>query len=141
MGFSAQSALDLCYSRCSAIIRANLSQEAQQEVADAEKTCGKYAAVLPERVLRENNSNLFFSCINEGDELLLSMSGNDYAAVDVGDLHVIRIARYQCNCSGDCHAEEDGIRIDRDHPVNRTLSRTTEPVLRYCCWLAAPESR
>lgn len=110
-------------------------------MASAQDTCEKYAAVLPERVLRENNSNLFFSCINDGDELLPPKSRNDYAAVDVGDLHVIRIARYQCNCSGDCHADEDGTRVDREHPVNRTLSATAEPVLQNCCRVAAPESR
>lgn len=124
-----------------AIIRANVPQEARREATDAEETCEKYAAILPERVLQENNSNLFFSCINDGDELLLlPKSGSDYVAVDVGDLHAIRITRYQCNCSGDCRADVDDARADRDHPVNRALS-SAEPVSQYCCRVAAPASR
>lgn len=59
----------------------------------------RYAAILPEQVLKENNTNLFFSSINDGDELLQLRSENYYAPVDVGDLHVIRIARFQCNCT------------------------------------------
>lgn len=77
---------------------------------DAEETAERFASILPERVLRENNSNLFFSSINNGDELLqLTTSGDYYAAADVGDLHVIRIARPQCNCNDIRHVDESGI--------------------------------
>lgn len=74
----------------------------------------RYAAILPERVLKENNTNLFFSSINNGDELLQLRSENYYTLMDVGDLHVIRIVRFQCNCTGTCHGDEDRIYADRD---------------------------
>lgn len=97
------------------MIGANLLfQEAARAVRDAEEARDKFAAVLPERILQENNANLFFSCINEGEELLQLKNSDYYAQADVGDLHVIRITRYQCNCSGACHINEDGIRADRD---------------------------
>ncbi|XP_011704704.1 PREDICTED: glycerate kinase-like isoform X2 [Wasmannia auropunctata] len=83
---------------------------ARQAVKDAEETMIRYAAILPERVLKENNTNLFFSSINDGDELLQLRSENYYTLVDVGDLHIIRIARFQCNCT--CH--EDEVRIEED---------------------------
>ncbi|XP_011878395.1 PREDICTED: glycerate kinase-like [Vollenhovia emeryi] len=73
--------------------------EARQAAEDAEETMKRYAAILPEQVLKGNNTNLFFSSINDGDELLQLRSKNYYALVDVGDLHVIRIARFQCNCT------------------------------------------
>jgi len=66
---------------------------------DAEETMKRYAAILPEQVLKENNMNLFFSSINDGDELLHLRNKNYYTLVNVGDLHVIRIARFQCNCT------------------------------------------
>lgn len=72
-------------------------QKARQAAEDAEETMKRHAAILPEQVLKENNTNLFFSSINDGDELLQLRSENYYALVDVGDLHVIRIARFQCN--------------------------------------------
>lgn len=81
---------------------------------DAEEAREGYAAILPERILQEGNVNLFFSCVNKGDELLQLKGADYYAPADIGDLHVIRIARYQCNCSGACHMDEDGIRADRD---------------------------
>lgn len=57
----------------------------------------RYAAILPEQALKENNTNLFFSSINDGDELLQLRSENYYTLMDIGDLHVIRIVRFQCN--------------------------------------------
>lgn len=115
-------------------------QEARQAMKDAEEVKKKYAAILPEQVLRENNANLFFSSINNGDELLQLNRENYYTLADVGDLHVIRIARFQCNCSDTCHVDEDRIYADRDYPVNRMLSGTVVPVLQYCCRIAAPKS-
>ncbi|EZA52939.1 Glycerate kinase, partial [Ooceraea biroi] len=88
--------------------------EAGRAVRDTEEMRERYATVLPERILQENNANLFFSCVNKGDELLQLKGADYYALADIGDLHVIRIARYQCNCSGACHVDEDGIRADRD---------------------------
>lgn len=125
-----------------AVIRPNLSlQEAHQTAKDAEETVERHAAILPERVLKENNTNLFFSSINNGDELLLLKRENYYTLANVGDLHVIRIARFQCNCSSACHRDEERICADRDYPVNRTLSATVVPMLQYCCRLETPESR
>ncbi|XP_050463446.1 glycerate kinase-like [Cataglyphis hispanica] len=114
--------------------------EALQAMKDAEKVKEKYAAVLPEQVLRKNNVNLFFSSINNGDELLQLNRENYYTLADVGDLHVIHIARFQCNCSDTCHVDEDRIYADRNYPVNRMLSGTVVPVLQYCCRIAAPKS-
>lgn len=115
-------------------------QKARQTMKDAEEMKKRCAAILPERVLRENNTNLFFSSINNGDELLQLKRENYYMLADVGDLHVIHIARFQCNCSGTCHVDEDRIYADRDYPVNRMLSATVVPVLQYCCRVAAPKS-
>ncbi|GAB1862283.1 Glycerate kinase [Camponotus japonicus] len=114
--------------------------KARQTMKDAEEMRERYAAILPERVLRENNTNLFFSSINNGDELLQLKRENYYMLADVGDLHVIHITRFQCNCSGTCHVDEDRIYADRDYPVNRMLSATVVPVLQYCCRVAAPKS-
>ncbi|XP_070519944.1 glycerate kinase, partial [Cardiocondyla obscurior] len=72
--------------------------KARQAAKDAEEIAKEHAAVLPEHVLERNNTNLFFSSVNNGDDLLQLRSENYYALVNVGDLHVIRIVRFQCNC-------------------------------------------
>jgi hypothetical protein len=89
-----------------------LLQEAEEVIKDTEEKKERYATILPERVLQENNTNLFFSRINEGDELLQLENMDHYTLADVGDLHVIRIAPYQCGCSSTCY--EDRIHVDRD---------------------------
>jgi len=81
-------------------------------IKDTEEKRERYATILPERVLQENNTNLFFSRINEGEDLLQLENTDYYTLADVGDLHVIRIAPYQCGCSSTCH--EDGMHVDRD---------------------------
>lgn len=115
-------------------------QKARQAAEDAKETMERYAAILSERVLKENNTNLFFSSINNGDELLQLRSENYYTLMDVGDLHVIRIARFQCNCTDTCriHGDEDRIYANRDWPVNHMLSATVVPVLQYCCRIEEP---
>ncbi|XP_020278709.1 glycerate kinase-like [Pseudomyrmex gracilis] len=111
--------------------------KARRATKDAAELRERHAAVLPERILKENNANLFFSSINNGDELLRLKCENCYAHVDVGDLHVIRIARHRCYCS--CH--EDKIDPIETGPVKRALSVTIVPVLQCCCRDAASKTR
>jgi len=87
-------------------------QEVEEVIKSTEEKTERYAMILPERILQENNTNLFFSRINEGDELLQLENMDYYTLADVGDLHVIRISPYQCGCTGTCH--EDGMHADRD---------------------------
>lgn len=92
----------------------------------------KHAAILPGRVLRDNDTNLLFLSINDEDELFELESGNYYTFTNVGDLHVIRIVRFQCNCDGSCHGHGEKICSDRQCPVNRTMSYEDQTE-QYCC--------
>lgn len=102
-------------------------QEALQALKDAEEMKEKYAMILPERVLRENNTNLFFSSINNGDELLQLKNESYYMLADVGDLHIIQIVRFQCNCSETCHGDEDRLCAHENCTVNTISSATIIP--------------
>ena len=62
----------------------------------------KIEAILPDQVLRHNNTNFFFLNINDGEELLELGDGSGNTSTNVRDLHVIRIVRFQCNCDGAC---------------------------------------
>ncbi|XP_017792097.1 PREDICTED: glycerate kinase-like [Habropoda laboriosa] len=64
--------------------------DAQKEMQELELIRNKYADILPNRVLTENNTNLLFLNINDEDELLELKSGNYYTFTNVGDLHIIR---------------------------------------------------
>ncbi|KAG7211729.1 hypothetical protein KM043_010975 [Ampulex compressa] len=115
-------------------------KQAESEIARAQKKAKeleivkeKYAAVLPRRVLKENNTNLLFISVNDGDELLELKEGNYYTFTNVGDLHAIRIVRFQCNCDSTCQGNEDRIRVNKEGSVDRALSTEARPKLQYCC--------
>lgn len=95
----------------------------------------KYAAILPGRVLAENNTNLFFLSINDEDELLELKTGNYYTFTNVGDLHIIRIARFQCICDGVCHGHQEKVCADMECPVYQSLSAEAHSKFQYCCRL------
>ncbi|XP_076237872.1 glycerate kinase [Calliopsis andreniformis] len=107
--------------------------DARKLMNDLQAIRNRHAAILPGRVLTQNNTNLFFLSINDEDELLELKSGNYYTFTNVGDLHVIRIVRYQCNCDGLCHGHGEKICSDRECPVNRTLSSENGNGEQYCC--------
>lgn len=97
----------------------------------------KYVDILPERVLTENNTNLLFSSINDEDELLELKTGNYYTFTNVGDLHVIRIVRFQCNCDGVCHGHQEKVCADLECPVYQSLSAEAHSKFQYCCRIGA----
>ena len=61
-----------------------------------------HEAILPDRVLREGNTNFLFLNVNDGDDLLELGNSSSYTFTNIGDLHIIRIVRYQCSCDGLC---------------------------------------
>ncbi|XP_076388456.1 glycerate kinase isoform X2 [Megachile rotundata] len=97
----------------------------------------KHAAIFPHKVLAKNNTHLLFLSVNDQDELLELKSGNYYTFTNVGDLHVIRIVRFQCNCDSTCHGQEDKICSDVECPIKQTLSAETKSKMQYCCQLGA----
>lgn len=97
----------------------------------------KYASILPGRVLKENDTNLLFMNINDEDELFYLKTGNYYTFTNVGDLHIIRIVRFQCNCVSVCHGNEDRMCTDHECPVYRSLSKEELSKLQYCCRLGS----
>ncbi|XP_031843416.1 glycerate kinase [Nomia melanderi] len=108
-------------------------QRAYKDVMDAQAQKDKYSAVIPNTVLANNNTNLMFLSINNEDELFQLKTGNYYTFTNVGDLHIIRIVRFQCNCDGVCHEQKDKICVDRECPVNVTLLPEARMKLQYCC--------
>ncbi|XP_033202006.1 glycerate kinase [Bombus vancouverensis nearcticus] len=109
--------------------------EAQKEMLELKGVRNKYAAILPGRVLAENNTNLFFLNINGEDELLELKTGNYYTFTNVGDLHIIRIARFQCICDGVCHGHQEKVCADMECPVYQSLSAEAHSKFQYCCRL------
>lgn len=97
----------------------------------------KYAEILPERVLTQNNTNLLFLSINDEDELLTLRSGNYYTFTNVGDLHIIRIVRFQCNCDSTCHGNKEKVCIDQDCTVYQMLTPEETLKVQYCCRLGS----
>ncbi|XP_076659706.1 glycerate kinase [Halictus rubicundus] len=108
-------------------------QRAHKEMTDLKATKDQFAAIMPERVLTVNDTNVMFLSINDEDELLLLRTGNYYTFTDVGDLHVIRIVRYQCYCDGICHGKEDRICLDKECPTNLSLHPDDRTKLQHCC--------
>lgn len=83
-----------------------------------------------------------FMNINDGDELL----NLGYTYTGVSDLHVIRIAKYQCNCDGHClgSGEEHpsrGVCRDERCVVNANVDPVIapQPKGRCCGRLARPK--
>ncbi|XP_053996960.1 glycerate kinase-like [Hylaeus anthracinus] len=108
-------------------------QRAYKEMKELEVIKNKYAAIIPNTVLAENNTNLMFLSINDQDELLELKTGNYYTFTNVGDLHVIRIVRFQCNCDGICHGNKETICLDEECPVNLTSDVEERSKIQYCC--------
>ncbi|KAK2583253.1 hypothetical protein KPH14_009267 [Odynerus spinipes] len=107
-------------------------------VNDYDKIRKMYTAILPDRVLTEHNANLLYQSVNDGDELLELKTGNYYTFTDVGDIYVIRIVRFQCNCDGSCHDAKSKPCDDIECPVERVVSGDeSDVVLRYCCKVGA----
>ncbi|XP_076299631.1 glycerate kinase [Lasioglossum baleicum] len=106
-------------------------ERAHREMVELKFTKDQFAAIMPGRVLAHNDTNIMFLSINDEDELLLLRTGNYYTFTDVGDLHVIRIVRYQCYCNGVCHGPEDKLCYDKECPVN--ISVPDRSKLQYCC--------
>ncbi|KAF3430632.1 hypothetical protein E2986_02457 [Frieseomelitta varia] len=111
--------------------------DAYREMQELESIRNKYVDILPERVLTENNTNLLFSSINDEDELLELKTGNYYTFTNVGDLHVIRIVRFQCNCDGVCHGHQEKVCTDLECPVYQSLSAEAHSKCQYCCRIGA----
>ncbi|XP_033214787.1 glycerate kinase-like isoform X2 [Belonocnema kinseyi] len=78
------------------------TKEALQLVENLEDEKIKLLAILPDKVLRNNNANFFFLNINGDEELLELGDGSGNTSTNVEDLHIIRIVRFQCNCDGSC---------------------------------------
>ncbi|CAK9797687.1 Glycerate kinase [Anthophora plagiata] len=106
--------------------------DARKEMEDLEVIRNKHADILPNRVLTANNTNLLFLSVNDEDDLLELKSGNYYTFTNVGDLHVIRIVRFNCNCDGICHKNEEKVCTDTECFIDRTIA---EPNEQYCCRL------
>ncbi|KYN07914.1 hypothetical protein ALC62_01096, partial [Cyphomyrmex costatus] len=52
-----------------------------QAAEDAKETMKRYVAILSEQVLKKNNMNLFFSSINDSDELLQLRNENYFHSI------------------------------------------------------------
>ena len=94
----------------------------------------KLAEILPDQVLRNKNTNLFFRSINEGEELLELGDGTGNTFTNIRDLHIIRIVRFQCNCDGSCFQknqlnQESKIGSDETYSTNR---KNPERSLQCC---------
>lgn len=113
-------------------------QDARGKVNDLDKVRKMYAAILPDNVLNEHNTNLLLRSVNDGDELLELKSGNYFNFTNVGDVYVIRIVRFQCNCDGLCHMEK--LCDDKECPVNRTESSNDEISLPFCGKIGGPKN-
>ncbi|XP_046741058.1 glycerate kinase-like [Diprion similis] len=131
-----ESALDI---KVRGMLRANPeSPETQNAVKRYESLrdeLSRVSAILPDRVLRERNANFMFMNINDGDELL----NLDYTYTNVSDLHIIRIARYQCSCDGECLAPREeilspkGLCQDEKCVANQMLPKILVPPRNQCC--------
>ncbi|XP_066591895.1 glycerate kinase-like [Prorops nasuta] len=99
------------------------TRKARIESLDLGLQRNKYAGILPDKVLRENNTNIMFQAINYGDELFELKSGNYFTYSDVGDLHLIRIVRYQCFCDSNCGGYA---------AADKTESNK-QPAIEQCC--------
>lgn len=109
--------------------------EAQIKMKELEITKNRYADILPGRALANNNTNLLFLSINDEDELFELKTGNYYTFTNVGDLHIIRIVRFQCNCDSICHGHVEKVCTDSECLVFQTLSAETRAKFQYCCRL------
>ncbi|XP_076765865.1 glycerate kinase [Xylocopa sonorina] len=107
--------------------------DARKEMEELKIIKKKHADILPGRVLTENDTNVLFLNINDEDELLELKSGNYYTFTNVGDLHVIRIVRFQCNCDSVCHGQEEKICTDEECLVYQSLSAEALLKYQYCC--------
>ncbi|XP_076621622.1 glycerate kinase [Colletes latitarsis] len=112
-------------------------QRAREEMVELEIMKNRYASIIPSTVLEKNNTNLMFRSINDEDELLELKTGNYYTFTNVGDLHVIRIVRFQCICDSICHGHKDTICYDKECPVNLTSDVEKRSKLQYCCHMGA----
>ncbi|XP_046613602.1 glycerate kinase-like [Neodiprion virginianus] len=131
-----ESALDI---KVRGMLRADPeSQETRNAVRRYESLrdeLSRVSAILPDRVLRERNANFMFTNINDGDELL----NLGYTYTNVCDLHIIRIARYQCSCNGQCLAPREELpspkELCRDEKcaANRTVPKIVVPPRNQCC--------
>ncbi|XP_033321336.1 glycerate kinase [Megalopta genalis] len=110
-------------------------ERAHREMADLKVVKDQFESIMPARVLAQNNTNTMFLSINDEDELLLLKTGNYYTFTNVGDLHIIRIVRFQCNCNGVCHGPEDRICLDEECPVNLAMTPGERTKTQYCCQL------
>ncbi|XP_017759604.1 PREDICTED: glycerate kinase-like [Eufriesea mexicana] len=106
---------------------------ARKEMQELLVERNKYAKILPGRVLKQNDTNSLFLSINDEDELLQLKTGNYYTFTNVGDLHIIRIVRFQCNCDSVCHGHEDKMCTDIECPVYQSLSAEALSKFQYCC--------
>lgn len=100
---------------------------------DLELIRDKHAAIFPHQVLARNDTNLLFLSVNDEDDLVELQTGNYYTFTNVGDLHIIRIVRFQCNCDSVCHGHAERICTDNECPVTQTLSAETKSKLQSCC--------
>ncbi|XP_034187495.2 glycerate kinase isoform X1 [Osmia lignaria lignaria] len=107
--------------------------DAFKEFNDVELIKEKHAAIFPHKVLARNDTNLMFSSINDEDDLVELESGNYYTFTNVGDLHIIRIARFQCNCDSVCHGHGERICTDNECPITQTLLTETKSKFQSCC--------
>ncbi|KAI4481047.1 hypothetical protein M0804_009673 [Polistes exclamans] len=113
-------------------------------VNDLDKLRKAYAAILPDKVLSENNSNLLLQSVNDGDELFELKTGNDYTFTNVGNVYVIRIVRFQCNCDGRCHMTKNKSCKDEKCPVNRTKLIDVDveiPLQQLCGKIGRPKNQ
>ncbi|KZC09400.1 PREDICTED: glycerate kinase-like [Dufourea novaeangliae] len=108
-------------------------ERAYNVMKDHEATRNKFKDIIPKHSLEKNDTNTMFISINDEDELLELKTGNYYTFTDVGDLHIIRIVKFQCNCDGICHGHIERTCIDKECPVNVTMSAETNLKSQYCC--------
>ncbi|XP_026668471.1 glycerate kinase-like [Ceratina calcarata] len=111
--------------------------DARQAMLELKAVRNRHRDILPGNVLKKNDTNLLFLNINDEDELFELKTGNYYTFTDVGDLHVIRIVRFQCNCDSTCHGKEEKVCTDAECLVYQSLPAEVLGKMQYCCRLGS----
>ncbi|XP_024945238.1 glycerate kinase isoform X3 [Cephus cinctus] len=112
------------------------TKEAVKICTDLKIEMDKLSVIMPDRVLMKHNVNSMYLNINDGDELLELGTGTGYTYTNVGDLHIIRIVRFQCNCDGSC-VEQGGLQNQTDICTDNECSvnprRPVDQPKPHCC--------
>lgn len=101
----------------------------------------KVKNILPHEILSRNNTNFFFNNINDGEEFLKIVNDTNYKFTNVGDLHLIRIVRYQCKCDGSCFngRETESLEICTNNNCISNPSANDKKKIQCCGRISTPK--